>query len=48
MAISKLIDEVKVGAKYLTVATANIARLDFVLNWRESIRRNINPSCYVS
>lgn len=39
--IQNIVNGVKVNGKYLTVATANMAHLDFVMNWRESIRRHL-------
>ena len=41
-AIQQVIDNTKVYDRYLTVATANMAHIDFVLNWRESVRRHLN------
>ena len=39
--IQNLVDAIKLKGGHLIIATANIAHLDFVLNWRESIRTNL-------
>ena len=39
--VQALLDDLKLGGGHLIVATANSAHLDFVLNWRESIQRNL-------
>ena len=41
MAIQDLVNTVKINGRFLVVATANIAHLEFVLNWHESIRRHL-------
>jgi hypothetical protein len=40
--IQALLDDLKLEGGHLIVATANFAHLDFVLNWRESIQRNLH------